>query len=209
MLLTVRDGSPTAPAPPLALDAAHEMHIAGRGLLIVNMMSQAWGVAGQDGTGTSVWGRRSSCGRATSRSRRGGTDRRRPTVAHRGAADARRAAAANQVTAHGAIHAAMWPSHTAAKRSFSKGPAPFIRGAGVEIEKIARMLGAATIRNNPPMTGQAPRSEQVSDRTHVASRLHPRIRGRRGRRSCRRGRGSRGSARRRRGGPEPARSTPW
>ena len=53
VLLTVRDGSPIAPVPPPG--APHEMRMAGRGLLIVNMMSQTWGVADQDGAAKSVW----------------------------------------------------------------------------------------------------------------------------------------------------------
>ena len=53
VILTVRDGSPAAPAP--ALEAPDELHIAGRGLVLVKLMSQTWGVAGQDGTAKSVW----------------------------------------------------------------------------------------------------------------------------------------------------------
>jgi anti-sigma regulatory factor (Ser/Thr protein kinase) len=53
VLLTVRDGSPIVPAP--SLHVPHGLGIAGRGLLIVNLTSQAWGVAGQDGTAKSVW----------------------------------------------------------------------------------------------------------------------------------------------------------
>jgi anti-sigma regulatory factor (Ser/Thr protein kinase) len=53
VLLTVRDGSPIAPAPPLA--APDGMRMAGRGLLIVNLMSQTWGVADQRGAAKSVW----------------------------------------------------------------------------------------------------------------------------------------------------------
>jgi anti-sigma regulatory factor (Ser/Thr protein kinase) len=53
VLLTVRDGSPTTPAQPE--DALDGMHVAGRGLLIVNLMSQTWGVTHEDGTAKSVW----------------------------------------------------------------------------------------------------------------------------------------------------------
>jgi anti-sigma regulatory factor (Ser/Thr protein kinase) len=53
VLLTVRDGSPMAPGPSLGVPPG--MDIAGRGLLIVNLMSQTWGVADQDGTAKSVW----------------------------------------------------------------------------------------------------------------------------------------------------------
>jgi hypothetical protein len=53
VLLTVRDGPPIASAP--SPDVPYVMRIAGRGLLIVNMRSQAWGVAGPDATGKSVW----------------------------------------------------------------------------------------------------------------------------------------------------------
>jgi anti-sigma regulatory factor (Ser/Thr protein kinase) len=53
VLLTVRDGSPSAPAP--SPDVPQGMPIGGRGLLIVDMMSQDWGVAGQGGAGKSVW----------------------------------------------------------------------------------------------------------------------------------------------------------
>jgi anti-sigma regulatory factor (Ser/Thr protein kinase) len=53
VLLTVRDGSPIAPVP--SPGAPNEMRMAGRGLLIVNLMSQTWGVADQDGAAKSVW----------------------------------------------------------------------------------------------------------------------------------------------------------
>jgi anti-sigma regulatory factor (Ser/Thr protein kinase) len=53
VLLTVRDGSPIGPA--FSLDSSQGMPIAGRGLLIVNLMSQSWGVAAQDGTSKSIW----------------------------------------------------------------------------------------------------------------------------------------------------------
>jgi anti-sigma regulatory factor (Ser/Thr protein kinase) len=55
VLLTVRDGSHTVPALPRTL--SHEPDITGRGLVIVNMMSQAWGVAGEEDSGKSVWAR--------------------------------------------------------------------------------------------------------------------------------------------------------
>jgi anti-sigma regulatory factor (Ser/Thr protein kinase) len=51
--LTVQDGSQTAPAPAQALP---ELAISGRGLVIVNLISHAWGVdEGQGGDGKSVW----------------------------------------------------------------------------------------------------------------------------------------------------------
>jgi anti-sigma regulatory factor (Ser/Thr protein kinase) len=53
LLLTVSDGSPIAPAP--ARGVSNGLHTAGRGLLIVSMISQSWGVVEQDGTAKSVW----------------------------------------------------------------------------------------------------------------------------------------------------------
>jgi anti-sigma regulatory factor (Ser/Thr protein kinase) len=53
LLLTVRDGSPAAPepshAPPDGLAAT------GRGLFIVKVISESWGVTGWEGTSKSVW----------------------------------------------------------------------------------------------------------------------------------------------------------
>jgi hypothetical protein len=42
-------------APEPFLDVAEGLRMAGRGLLIVNLMSQTWGVDDQDGTAKSVW----------------------------------------------------------------------------------------------------------------------------------------------------------
>jgi hypothetical protein len=53
VLLTVREGSLTAPAPGRARPS--ELAISGRGLLIVNLVSRAWGVDGEYGDGKSVW----------------------------------------------------------------------------------------------------------------------------------------------------------
>ena len=53
VLLTVRDGMPIGPA--FSLEDSQGMPIAGRGLLIVNSLSQSWGVAAQDGKNKSVW----------------------------------------------------------------------------------------------------------------------------------------------------------
>lgn len=53
VLLIVRDGPPIASAP--SPEPSHGMGMAGRGLLIVNILSQAWGVAGRDGIDNSVW----------------------------------------------------------------------------------------------------------------------------------------------------------
>ncbi len=52
VLLTVSDGSPTAPAP---RDIYPAMAVSGRGLHLVNLISQAWGVGHPDGTTKSVW----------------------------------------------------------------------------------------------------------------------------------------------------------
>jgi hypothetical protein len=53
VLLTVRDGSSVAPASPAP--ASTETDIVGRGRVILNLMSQTWGVADQGGTNNSVW----------------------------------------------------------------------------------------------------------------------------------------------------------
>jgi anti-sigma regulatory factor (Ser/Thr protein kinase) len=53
VLLIVRDRSPAFPASHQG--APNDIHISGRGLLIVNLMSHTWGVADQDDTAKSVW----------------------------------------------------------------------------------------------------------------------------------------------------------
>jgi anti-sigma regulatory factor (Ser/Thr protein kinase) len=52
VLLTVRDGSPLTPTRPRIAPATG---ISGRGLAIVNLMSQSWGVADLDDASKSVW----------------------------------------------------------------------------------------------------------------------------------------------------------
>ena len=55
VLLTVSDGSPVAPS-----SVPHEsddLRSAGRGLQIINILCQSWGVLEQDGTAKSVWAR--------------------------------------------------------------------------------------------------------------------------------------------------------
>jgi anti-sigma regulatory factor (Ser/Thr protein kinase) len=56
VLLTVRDGSQTVPALPRP-PPARESGTTGRGLVIVNLSSHAWGVAGEEDSGKSVWAR--------------------------------------------------------------------------------------------------------------------------------------------------------
>ena len=52
VLLIVRDGSPTAPR----LDTAPGVSAtSGRGLVVVNMISESWGVTGWGGEAKSVW----------------------------------------------------------------------------------------------------------------------------------------------------------
>jgi anti-sigma regulatory factor (Ser/Thr protein kinase) len=53
VLLTVRDGPPVPPAS--SVPASDGTNIVGRGLVILNLMSDMWGVAGQGGTANSVW----------------------------------------------------------------------------------------------------------------------------------------------------------
>jgi anti-sigma regulatory factor (Ser/Thr protein kinase) len=53
VLLTVQDGSRTARAP--SRSALHELGMTGLGLVVVNLISETWGVAGDDGTTGSVW----------------------------------------------------------------------------------------------------------------------------------------------------------
>jgi hypothetical protein len=53
VLLTVRDGSATLPAPAIA--APHGLATGGRGLFIVNVISESWGVTGWEGDTKSVW----------------------------------------------------------------------------------------------------------------------------------------------------------
>jgi anti-sigma regulatory factor (Ser/Thr protein kinase) len=53
VLLTVRDGSLIAPAP--SRQAPPVLRISGRGLFIVNTLSQTWGVAEHGSTAKSVW----------------------------------------------------------------------------------------------------------------------------------------------------------
>ena len=53
VLLTVRDQSALLPEP--LLDVADQLRGSGLGLLIVDQMSQSWGVRDQDGTAKSVW----------------------------------------------------------------------------------------------------------------------------------------------------------
>lgn len=53
VLLTVRDGSQSAPI--LSHAAIQEMSLAGRGLIIVNLISQTWGVDLGEGSEKSVW----------------------------------------------------------------------------------------------------------------------------------------------------------
>jgi anti-sigma regulatory factor (Ser/Thr protein kinase) len=53
VLLTVRDGSQTLPAPSRA--APYAMSLGGRGLIIINLISQTWGVDQGDGSAKSVW----------------------------------------------------------------------------------------------------------------------------------------------------------
>jgi anti-sigma regulatory factor (Ser/Thr protein kinase) len=53
VLLTVRDGSCTVPA--LPREPLNEPSLTGRGLVIVNVASHAWGVAEEGTSGKSVW----------------------------------------------------------------------------------------------------------------------------------------------------------
>jgi anti-sigma regulatory factor (Ser/Thr protein kinase) len=53
VLLTVRDGSPTPPGPSHAVP--HALALRGRGLFIVNVISESWGVTGWQGDTKSVW----------------------------------------------------------------------------------------------------------------------------------------------------------
>jgi hypothetical protein len=53
VLLTVRDGSPTAPQPSGA--AQHVLSTSGRGLVIVGVISERWGVTEWEGDTKSVW----------------------------------------------------------------------------------------------------------------------------------------------------------
>ena len=52
VLLTVSDSSPSSPTP---LDINPALATSGRGLHIVNLISQSWGVLGPDGDQKSVW----------------------------------------------------------------------------------------------------------------------------------------------------------
>jgi anti-sigma regulatory factor (Ser/Thr protein kinase) len=53
VLLTVQDGSRTVPALPRT--PPHHPGLTGRGLHIINLTSQAWGVVGEEPSGKSVW----------------------------------------------------------------------------------------------------------------------------------------------------------
>jgi len=53
VLLSVRDGSPIAPLPSPGIP--NPMSRSGRGLLLVNRMSQAWGVTDHGQAAKSVW----------------------------------------------------------------------------------------------------------------------------------------------------------
>jgi anti-sigma regulatory factor (Ser/Thr protein kinase) len=53
VLLTVRDGAQNALV--VSQAAPHGMGLAGRGLIIVNLISQAWGVDLGDGSAKAVW----------------------------------------------------------------------------------------------------------------------------------------------------------
>jgi anti-sigma regulatory factor (Ser/Thr protein kinase) len=53
LLLTVSDGSPIAPAP--LRGVSNGLHTAGRGLPIVSMISQSWGILEQHSAAKSVW----------------------------------------------------------------------------------------------------------------------------------------------------------
>jgi len=53
VLLTVRDGPPVPPAS--SVPASDGTNIVGRGLVVLNLMSDTWGVADQGETANSVW----------------------------------------------------------------------------------------------------------------------------------------------------------
>ena len=53
VLLTVRDGSPTPPR--VGNNAPRVSDTSGRGLVVVNMISESWGVTGWGGEAKSVW----------------------------------------------------------------------------------------------------------------------------------------------------------
>ena len=53
VLLTVREGPPVPPAS--SVPASDGTNIVGRGLVVLNLMSDTWGVADQGETANSVW----------------------------------------------------------------------------------------------------------------------------------------------------------